>query len=137
MLVWSEQFSTGHKAMDKQHQVLFDNVNRLEGLLARTNYTRQEIEFILSTVNLLESYAKEHFKLEEECMDRFSCPAHQINQTAHLDFLAAVEKYQKKCRTAGFRLEVLRELHQFMLGWLQEHIMRIDVQLKPCIAASK
>ena len=137
MLVWSKQFATGQETVDQQHQVLFDNVNRLEGLLEQTNFDRQEMEFILSIVNFLESYAKEHFKLEEECMDRFSCPVHQKNQEAHRHFLVAVEKYQNKCRAHGFRLEVLKELHQFMHDWLKHHIMGIDVQLKPCIAAAK
>jgi len=116
---------------------LFDNVNRLEGLLDQTNFNRQEMEFILSIVNFLESYAKEHFKLEEECMNRFNCPVHQINQEAHRHFLVAVETYQNKCRTHGFRLEVLKELHQFMHDWLKHHIMGIDVQLKSCIAADQ
>ena len=40
MLVWNEQFATGHKTLDKQHQVLFENVNRLEGLLDQTNLNR-------------------------------------------------------------------------------------------------
>ena len=137
MLVWSKQFATGEKTIDKQHQVLFDNVNRLEGLLEQTNFNRSEMEFILSIVNFLESYAKEHFKLEEECMNRFKCPVHQVNQDAHRHFLVAVEDYQKKCRAHGFRLEVLQELHQFMHDWLKQHIMGIDVQLKPIIAASQ
>ena len=135
MLIWTEKFTTGQKMIDKHHQMLFDNVNRLEGLLAQTNYTRQEMEFILSIVNLLESYAKEHFKLEEGCMERFNCPAHEKNQDAHRQFLVAIQDCQQKCKVRGFRIEVLKELHQFMHDWLKQHIMEIDTQLKPCMAA--
>ncbi len=133
MLVWNENFATGHKTLDKQHQVLFENVNRLESLLDQTNLNLQETEFILSLVNYLESYAQDHFKLEEQCMESYRCPMHSKNLDAHRQFLLAVVDYKKKFQASGFRSEVMRELHQFMQNWLQQHIMRIDVQLKSCI----
>ncbi len=133
MLVWNENFATGHKTLDKQHQVLFENVNRLESLLDQTNLNLQETEFILSVVNYLESYAQDHFKLEEQCMESYRCPMHSKNLDAHRQFLLAVVDYKKKFQASGFRSEVMRELHQFMQNWLQQHIMRIDVQLKSCI----
>ena len=133
MLVWNENFATGHKTLDKQHQVLFENVNRLESLLDQTNLNLQETEFILSLVNYLESYAQDHFKLEEQCMESYRCPMHSKNLDAHRQFLLAVVDYKKKFQASGFRSEVMRELHQFMQNWLQQHIMRNDVQLKSCI----
>ncbi|MEI7807707.1 MAG: hemerythrin family protein [Verrucomicrobiota bacterium] len=133
MLVWNENFATGHKTLDKQHQVLFENVNRLESLLDQTNLNLQETEFILSLVNYLESYVQDHFKLEEQCMESYRCPMHSKNLDAHRQFLLAVVDYKKKFQASGFRSEVMRELHQFMQNWLQQHIMRIDVQLKSCI----
>lgn len=134
MLIWTEKFATGHKTLDNQHKVLFENVNRLEGLLDQTNLNLQETEFIISLVNYLEGYAQDHFKLEEQCMESYRCPAHQKNMDAHRQFLAAVVNYKKKFQASGFRAEVMRELHQFMQNWLQQNIMRIDVQLKPCIS---
>ena len=133
MLVWNENFAAGHKTLDKQHQVLFENVNRLESLLDQTNLNLQETEFILSLVNYLESYVQDHFKLEEQCMESYRCPMHSKNLDAHRQFLLAVVDYKKKFQASGFRSEVMRELHQFMQNWLQQHIMRIDVQLKSCI----
>jgi hemerythrin len=135
MLIWSEEFGTGQETVDKHHQVLFDTVNHLEGLLAQTNYTRQEMEFVLSILDLLESYAQEHFKLEEECMERVKCPVHENNQNAHRQFLVAIQDCQQKCKVHGFRREVLKDLHQFMHDWLKQHIMQIDTQLKPCMVA--
>jgi hemerythrin len=136
MLLWSEQFATGHKTIDEQHRVLFENINRLEGLLVQTNPNRQECDFIIGLINYLENYAVEHFQVEEQCMESYRCPAHQHNQQAHRYFILSFRRLKEHCQSEGFRPEILKQLHQFAEDWIQQHIMRIDVQLKPCIRAS-
>jgi hemerythrin len=136
MLLWSEQFETGHSLIDTQHKMLITYINRLEGMARTTNPNRQEVEFFLQLVGFMETYIDVHFKHEEECMDSYKCPLHQENKEAHRKFLIFFRQFKRHFETEGFRPEVLLELHESCSTWIKEHIMQIDVQLKPCISRS-
>ena len=133
MLLWNEEFATGLDAIDKQHKMLIDHINRLEEMLATAKPTREEIEFAHSLVHFLESYADTHFKFEEQCMERYRCPAHAQNKEAHAKFLGFFCRFKKGFKAEGFRLEAFKELHQMASSWITDHILRIDTQLKPCV----
>jgi hemerythrin-like metal-binding protein len=136
MLLWSEQFATGHPTIDEQHRTLFDNINRLEGLLVQTNPSRAEVDFMLDLIGYLEGYVVQHFQLEEQCMESHRCPVFQQNKDAHRQFVAFFQRFRERCQAEGFRQELLHHLHQTIHDWIQQHIMRIDVQLKPCLAST-
>jgi hemerythrin len=133
MVHWTEQFVTGSGTIDQQHRMLINNINHLESMLTETNPTREEGEFLIHLVDFLEAYAGTHFQFEEECMERYRCPAHAQNKQAHERFLALIQQFKERCRTEGFRLDVLRSLHQTLSSWIQEHILQVDTQLRPCI----
>ena len=133
MLLWQEKFETGHSTIDKQHKMLVSYINRLEGLLSTTNPNRQDCEFIISLVDFMESYVESHFRFEEQCMDSYRCPAHQINKLAHEEFLQFFRQFKERYEAEGFRQEILADLHQNTHGWVLGHILQIDLQLKDCI----
>ena len=133
MIVWNEQFETGLATIDEQHRELIDRINKLGKLLHCTNPTWEEVEFIIQLVEYLETYADTHFQYEEGCMARHRCPAHAHNQQAHQSFRNFFKQHKEQCKKDGFQLEILRNLHQVTTNWIQEHILRIDTQLKPCI----
>ena len=133
MLVWNEQFETGHSLIDAQHRMLIAYINRLEALAQNTNPTREEVELFLRFIEFQETYILTHFGEEEACMHRFKCPARQENQMAHRAFLGGFQKFKLRLDAEGFRPDLLRELHDSCGAWIQQHILRIDVQLKPCL----
>jgi len=133
MVSWTEQFATGSSALDQQHRMLITNINHLETMLTGTNPSREEGEFLIHLVDFLESYAETHFKFEEHCMERYRCPAHAENKRAHEQFREFFLRFKERCKTEGLRPDVLRSLHQTLSSWIQEHILRVDTQLKPCI----
>jgi len=134
MIRWSEEFETGHALIDTQHKTLVGHINRLEGMSVITNPTRQDVEFILKLLGFVETYIDVHFKLEEDCMESYRCPAHRENKEAHGRFLIFFGEFKRRFETEGFRQEVLIEFHKACSTWIQQHIMRIDVQLKPCLS---
>ena len=133
MVVWNEQYATGSRFIDQQHQVLIDNINHLEGMLTNTNLTRDDFGFLIHLVDFLEFYADSHFKYEEQCMKRYRCPAHAQNKLAHAQFMVFFRHFKQRCEAEGFRLEIIRELHQKMNSWIHDHLLEVDTQLKPCI----
>jgi len=133
MLQWTEKFETGYPEIDSQHKRLVEYINELESLAYTTNPDRQEAEFIVNLVDFVEAYTATHFKHEEDCMARHRCPAYSENQAAHESFLRFFRGFKQRFEAEGSRPEVLKELHDVCSGWIQTHILKVDVQLKQCI----
>jgi hemerythrin len=136
MILWTKQFETGSAKLDGQHRLLIDNINLLEEQLYSTNPTKEELGFAIHLVDYLEAYANIHFKGEEACMESYRCPAYGKNQQEHERFRGFICDYKRQCEVAGFNVELLRKLHQVMRAWIEDHILKVDTQLRPCIPAA-
>ena len=134
MLLWTKQFETGVEKIDQQHRTLIANINHLEEQLHITNPTKEDCEFIIRLVDFLETYADKHFAQEEECMSRFRCPAHEQNKRGHEYFRSLFREYQKRFAHEGFSVELLQKLHAAARAWIQDHILKIDTQLREVIS---
>ena len=133
MIIWTKEFETGSAMLDQQHQVLIDHINLLEEQLLKPNPAREEARSAVHLVDYLEAYANTHFSDEEQCMERFRCPAHAQNQQAHEKLRGYIRHYKRLCEIEGFKVELLRNLHEVFRLWIDDHILKIDTQLKPCI----
>jgi hemerythrin len=133
MIHWNDALKTGSEEIDRQHRALIDQINRLETLLEQTNPTREQCEFLVQLVSFLEAYTKQHFRFEEDCMESHRCPVHANNKRAHAEFLKYFEQFTENHRRFGFRPDVIRNLHQTISWWIEEHILQVDTQLKPCV----
>ena len=133
MLQWTEKFETGDGVIDSQHKTLIGYINRLEVICHTTNFDRQEAEFLLNLVDFVEIYTLAHFQHEEGCMARHRCPVHQQNKNAHEAFLEFFRSFKRRFEIEGCRPDVLHQLHQQCCDWIRQHILLIDLQLKPCL----
>jgi hemerythrin len=133
MLLWSEEFETGHSLIDTHHRMLIAYINRLEELARNSDPGRVDVELFLRFIEFLETYILAHFSAEENCMRRFKCPVGVENAQAHQAFLVYFQKFKLRLEIEGYRSEVVKELHESCKSWIQQHILRIDVQLKPCL----
>ena len=133
MLLWDDQFKTGSPTIDDQHRQLIQHLNQFEGLLVQTNPTAQEITFIIQFLEFLENYVDNHFRYEEQCMESYRCPAHAKNLQSHKHFKELFLRFKAQTQKDGFRLAMLVELNQTINAWVQDHILRVDTQLRPCV----
>ena len=133
MIIWTKEFETGFAKLDQQHRLLIENINLLNEMLHTTNPTMEELEFMVNLVDYLDGYATFHFKGEEQCMESYRCPAHAQNQQEHERFRGFIRDYKRLCEIQGFKVELLKNLHDVLSKWIKEHILKIDTQLKPCI----
>jgi hemerythrin len=134
MLLWNEQFATGSPVIDEQHRQLIRHLNRFEGLLVETNPTPENLAAIIQFLDFLEDYVESHFRYEEGCMESHRCPAHQKNLQAHQNFREMFQRFKARAQKEGFRTIMLAELNQTINAWVQDHILRVDTQLKPCLS---
>jgi hemerythrin len=133
MIIWTKEFETGSLKIDYQHRMLINHINRLEELLNTKNPNKHECEFLKLVVTFLEDYADKHFKLEEACMFRYRCPAHAANQQAHERFRDFFRQYRRRFEAEGFKLGLIQTLHETCSSWVQDHILKIDTQLRDSI----
>ena len=131
MLEWNPDYETGVLAIDTQHKVLFDTINRIEKLLGKEEFDRAETDYLLK---FLEQYAAQHFKAEETCMARYHCPVHTKNQEEHEQFLKIVRHSKSECATATPIREALERLHATAVWWINSHILKVALQLKGRVA---
>jgi hemerythrin len=130
MIVWTRQFETGYLPIDLQHRMLIDNINHLEAQLTNHNPTREECEFLMHLVDFLQTYANAHFEMEEQCMECKRCPGQDQNRQAHESYRIIFRNYQKRSKSEGFNPKLIRELHEAASLWVQQHILKIDIQLR-------
>ena len=136
MIIWTKQFETGSVKLDLQHRLLIDNINLLGEELQNPDPTGEEAQHAARLLEYLEAYANIHFNFEERCMESYRCPAHAKNQQEHERFRGFIRDYKRLCELEGFKVELLRNLHGVIRTWIEEHILKVDTQLRPCIASS-
>ena len=134
MIVWSAELATGVESVDAQHQEFINTVNKLGEMSRITDPTVANCKCILRLVDFLESYASLHFSHEEDCMARFNCPAFDRNRQQHEDFVASFSAFRQQYTAEGFRPKVLAELHRKTRAWVLSHIMKVDCELRSCVA---
>lgn len=128
---WSEKYATGIDALDDQHKMLFRISDEYRAALDAGQGQRVYGLFLGN----LEDYARAHFGIEEQCMYRLECPAAQTNSEAHGQFEHAVAHFKHLFREHGFSREEAQQVVDFVDRWLDDHIGRIDVQLRSCVGA--
>ena|ERR1035438_8982873 len=134
MLEWKSDYETGVPEIDTQHKVLFDNINRLGKLLDKEEIERAEADYLL---DFLQQYVVQHFQHEETCMARFHCPSHAKNKEQHVQLLNALMHFKDDYATIGPIKNLLQRLHTTLVWWINSHILKVDVQLKGCVAAKE
>lgn len=64
-------------------------------------------------------------------MGRCQCPAAQQNTKAHLQFVQRLSVFQERNALVGFERTEAWRCVEFIDQWLDIHICRIDLRLKP------
>lgn len=132
MLQWSSQLETGVPLVDTQHKVLIEHINKLEAMTRDPSTHQGDVDRLLQ---FLESYVANHFRFEEQCMHRYHCPSHEENIRAHAAFLEAFGKLKHEYQIVGPTHAFLQKLYSTASSWIQQHILRIDIQLKRVVPA--
>ena len=127
-LNWSDDYETGIKPIDEDHQKLFKAVNDLHDSyeIGDTNSHFAELFEILS------KYVDEHFAREEEALRGMGYPRLESHLVSHQDLATTVHEYAKLYRSdpsAVSRKEILK----FLGNWLTEHILKLDMDYVPYI----
>lgn len=128
-LTWDDALSTGDETLDHQHKYLVETLNDLGKAINEGH----GIDMITRILGRLRFYAGWHFEQEEECFDKYECPAAGMNKNAHTAFIEKFDRFHGKFREAGGSNEMALTIHEEISDWIVNHILRVDGELYPCI----
>ena len=129
MVHWTEDYATGDPEIDAQHKQLFQYIDDLEKHLSAGDINEAYMKQFLDWLGL---YTRTHFCYEEICMRRRNCPVAGKNKEQHEKLLKAYQDFRHRFEVEGISKELLERLHNFLLSWLKNHILRIDTHLRAC-----
>jgi len=128
-ILWNELMSTGVPKIDEQHKELIEALNTL-GNAMQAGKGKDEIEKILEFAG---QYARKHFGFEEECFEKYNCPAAALNKQEHAWFVERFTVLMEEFQEKGARFSLIIKIHKELSHWLLQHICEVDMKLRPYV----
>ncbi len=118
---WGPQFFTHIEEIDIYHEKLFGIINAF-GKKEETAKFYDVIHFL----NELNSYAKSHFSIEEEYMEKMDYPYYENHKTIHGNLVKSVAQVKAKVESDISNENYFKEVFEFASDWLVTHILEED-----------
>ncbi len=121
-LEWTPSMETGIDVVDRQHQELVRQVNRLVEAM-RAGKGRKMVGEILA---FLGRYAVEHFQTEEKIMEQGGYPGLDKHRRVHEAFKKDFGKLAAEYERTPAKLSLTIEVQRRVMEWLRSHILGMD-----------
>lgn len=129
LISWKSSLETGHAKIDEQHRALVEALNNLHTAM-KQGKGKDELS---RTLSFLKNYTVEHFRMEEELMDRYQYPGVIEHKGIHGSLVSQVTEL---CiRYEEGRTALTLPVMDFLEGWLIDHIQGEDVRLAQFLKA--
>jgi len=125
LLSWSDHYSVGVKAIDKQHEGLVNALNDLHAAMI----SGQARTVTGPLLHKLVSYTRDHFAAEETMMSSVRFPGLAEHKIKHRNLTEQVEEFVGRFEDGESTLSV--PLMTFLRDWLTTHILKEDKEYGP------
>ena len=127
MYYFTDDCLIGVDQIDEEHRGLFKLIGEIQDLL-QNEFIDDKYDKTCDMLKSLENYAEEHFRHEEEYMEKINHPELELQRKQHLEFC---EKIDEMDATVGGhdQQEFLDELLQYLVRWLYRHIIGSDLMI--------
>lgn len=124
---FTEEYRMGHILIDTEHEMLFEIAGRAFSIV-RDGVEQSDLPAIIDILEELKSYTVNHFQDEEEYMESIQYAGIEAQKRAHAAFIAEfdeidIHKIEKQPQ------EYMQQLLEFLVGWLVNHILKMDKQI--------
>jgi hemerythrin-like metal-binding protein len=119
---WQDSLSVGVAEFDTHHKRLISLINKLRSTLARGEdgcVTREDLTEVSNNTMY-------HFRAEEDLMEKFGYPGYFRHQHEHLELIS--KTLQLTGEAYSNKAEIGKEVLEFLIGWLKNHILITDKQ---------
>ncbi len=125
LIQWRSDFSVEYPPIDEQHKKLVGLLNTLYEAM-REGKGSKELGTILSE---LTDYTNYHFSYEEQIMEKFNYADRTKHKQIHKELIDQVLQYKEEFESGKALVSV--KMLDFLKDWLSNHILQVDMQLKP------
>ncbi|MBB4284911.1 bacteriohemerythrin [Roseospira goensis] len=127
-LTWSETWTVGAEAMDRDHRILVNLVNALPQA-----FRAPDSEWVVGSVlNNLWDYTAFHFDREETLLRAANFPGAAEHAARHATLKEQIRTWLDRYQADPAAVDA-RELLSFLKGWLMNHILGEDMRYKPYV----
>lgn len=120
---WNKKYETGIEEFDEEHRIFFSITARF----IETIKTRNSDNSVSKTFAELYKYAKSHFHMEEDAMERCEYPHYERHKKEHKSIVDSLDKLYSRYREGDEDVTV--ELLGFLTNWPEKHIPTYDRNL--------
>jgi hemerythrin-like metal-binding domain len=124
MYEFKEEFRTGIKEIDQEHQKLFEIADKAYTTLM-DRFIPDKYDYIVEILNELKEYALTHFQHEEEYMMSINYKKLFSQKVEHQDFVDKIASYDLDKLDENQKDSIV-EILDFLNSWLVNHILKSD-----------
>ena len=128
---WCDLFLIGHQTIDKEHQFLFEIVNKFH----REVYKGLNRRIILETLNQLVNYVQKHFASEEAIAEKIGVPAEMLTHHREEHERLIMDIFKLNEEIASGKISTMHEIERFLSRWLVLHILIEDKKYRDYLLA--
>ena len=122
---WSNKYSTGSYAIDSQHMIIINMLNKLFEVLKDKNRRKSfPLEYF---TEILDDFINNHFKMEENIMRKYKYPFFQKHKTNHEKFIKEYNKFKQDLTNINERN--LYNLFNMLKEWFNKHELKEDKEM--------
>lgn len=131
MYEFKEEFTTGIEQLDAEHKKIFELTDHVYQLLTDENILFKEDEFH-EILDGLQDYVIEHFTDEEAYMESIQFAELDWQKEQHQKFAEKVNEFSEAAKALSLKNqdEVLLKLLDYLVEWLENHIVECDMKYK-------
>jgi hemerythrin len=127
---WTVSMSVGENDIDKQHQRLLSQVNKIEEAMSFGATSKEVAE----AVDFFDQYTKEHFDYEEAYMQKYKFPYLAEHKKEHQHFIQQNAIFREKLKEGADPRELIFDVDTYIGQWWLKHIGKADKQYHDFIA---
>jgi hemerythrin len=121
---YTDEYVTGIELVDREHKMLFAITERVYTLL-KEGVDSSDADRILVILRELKDYTERHFADEENYMETIGYEGIDAQKRAHRSFIQELEDINE-AEIQNNTQEYTKSLVEFLLGWLINHILKVD-----------
>ncbi len=122
---WSKEYSTNLNALDSQHFIWVNLLNKLFSSLKNEKIRKQDN--VQNYISLVEDFTHQHFLMEEKIMKKFDYPEIEQHLNEHNIFLKNFKKFQKNL--THIKERDIYDLFMIIKDWFLKHEVQNDRKL--------
>lgn len=127
---FTDNYRTGIELVDDEHQRLFEIIREVNELV-HAELLHDKFDEIMRILEELKDYTEVHFQDEEAYMESINYPELDIQKLTHAAFIERLVDIDlsELDEIDDNQQEYLKDLIEFLLGWLSNHILKMDKKI--------